>query len=122
MDYAFDVRLACQAGIYHIKYGEFSNGREDSQSNGSIMRLAPTILLNGNDPANRIIHEISDLTHKSSIVEKTVDLMSDICRTHLEGRKPRSKSEYSCRQEVNNSGLSARTQNDSETNCRQFFS
>ena len=109
LDFAFDVGLATQMGIFRIKYGEFSNGREDSQGNGSIMRLAPTILINGNDQTNRIIHEVSDLTHKSSVVEKTVDLMSDICRTHLDGKKTGRKSEYSCRQEVNNSGWAVST-------------
>ena len=66
--------------------------------------MLPLLLDSG---SNRIIHEVSDLTHNSCKVRKTVDLMADICRTHLSGSKTQHQSEYSCREEVNNSGWEA---------------
>lgn len=102
LDYAFDVGTATVMGIHGLKRGILRNGFEDSQGNGSIMRFAPSLLLDNGD--NRIIHEVSDLTHDSCKVRETVDLMTDICRTHLSGSKTQHQSEYSCREKVNNSG------------------
>ena len=107
LDYSFDVGMATVMGIHGLKRGELCNGFEDSQGNGSIMRFAPSLLLDNGD--NRIIHEVSDLTHDSSKVRETIDLMADICRTHLSGAKTEHISEYSCREEVNNSGWAVST-------------
>ena len=105
--YAFDVGSATVMGINGLKRGELRNGFEDSQGNGSIMRFAPSLLLDSGD--NRIIHEVSDLTHDSCKVRETIDLMAEICRTHLYGSKTEHQSEYSCREEVNNSGWAVST-------------
>ena len=102
LDYAFDIGTATAKGILGLKRNRFRNGFEESQGNGSIMRFAPTLLLDRGD--NRIIHEISDLTHDSCKVRETVDLMADICRTHLSGSKTQHQSEFLCREKVNNSG------------------
>ena len=107
LDYAFDVGGATAMSIAGLKRGELCNGFEDSQGNGSIMRLAPSLLLDNGD--NRILHEVSDLTHDSCKVRETVDLMAEICRTHLSGSKTEHKSEFSCREEVNNSGWAVST-------------
>ena len=107
LDYAFDVGTATVMGIHGLKRGELRNGFEDSQGNGSIMRFAPSLLLDSGD--NRIIHEVSDLTHDSCKVQETIDLMAEICRTHLSGNKTEHQSEYSCREEVNNSGWAVST-------------
>ena len=107
LDYSFDVGAATVMGINGLKRGELCNGFEDSQGNGSIMRFAPSLLLDKGD--NRIIHEVSDLTHASCKVRETADLMADICRTHLSGVKTEHKSEFSCRKEVNNSGWAVST-------------
>lgn len=109
LSYSFDVGAATVSGIRMLKQGELRNGHEASQGNGSIMRFAPTLLLNGTDPENKIIHEISDLTHCSRRVRKTLDQMADICRTHLDGGKTAHQSEYSRRDEVNNSGWAVST-------------
>ena len=109
LDYAFDVGTATAMGVHGLRRGILVNGFEDSQGNGSIMRFAPSLLLNGDDPDNRIIHEISDLTHSSCKVRETADLMAEICRTHLSGSKTEHQSEYSCREEVNNSGWAVST-------------
>ena len=107
LDYAFDVGTATVMGIHGLKRGELRNGFEDSQGNGSIMRFAPSLLLDNGD--NRIIHEVSDLTHNSCKVRETIDLMAEICRKHLSGSKTEHQSEYSCREEVNNSGWAVST-------------
>ena len=107
LDYAFDVGTATVMGIHGLKRGELRNGFEDSQGNGSIMRFAPSLLLDSGD--NRVIHEVSDLTHDSCKVRETIDLMAEICRTHLSGSKTEHQSEYSCREEVNNSGWAVST-------------
>ena len=107
LDYAFDIGTATAKGILGLKCNRLRNGFEDSQGNGSIMRFAPTLLLDCGD--NRIIHEISNLTHDSCKVRETIDLLADICRTHLAGRKTEHISEYSCREKVNNSGWAVST-------------
>ena len=107
LDYSFDVGTATVMGIHGLKRGDLCNGFEDSQGNGSIMRLAPSLLLDRGD--NRVIHEVSDLTHASCKVRETADLMAEICRTHLSGCKTERQSEYSCREEVNNSGWAVST-------------
>ncbi len=107
LDYSFDVGSATVMGIHGFKRGELCNGFEDSQGNGSIMRFAPSLLLDNGD--NRIIHEVSDLTHNSCKVRETADLMAEICRTHLSGVKTPLQSEYSMREEVNNSGWAVST-------------
>ena len=107
LDYSFDVGSATVMGIHGLKRGELCNGFEDSQGNGSIMRFAPSLLLDNGD--NRIIHEVSDLTHNSCKVRETADLMAEICRTHLSGVKTPLQSEYSMREEVNNSGWAVST-------------
>ena len=71
------------------------------------MRLAPSLLLDRGD--NRVIHEVSDLTHDSCKVRETVDLMAEICRPHLSGSKTEQQSEYSSREGVNNSGWAVST-------------
>ena len=109
MPYAFDVGGATTAAIQGMINGSTVNGSEDSQGNGSIMRFAPTLLINGNTPHNRIIHEISDLTHNSLRVRRTLDLMAEICRKHLQGEKSRRGSVYLRREEVNNSGWAVST-------------
>ena len=107
LDYSFDVGSATVMGIHGLKRGELCNGFEDSQGNGSIMRFAPSLLLDNGD--NRIIHEVSDLTHDSCKVRETIDLMAEICRIHLSGVKTTFQSEYSMREEVNNSGWAVST-------------
>lgn len=107
LEYAFDVGTATVMGINQLKRGELRNGFEDSQGNGSIMRFAPTLVLDRGD--NRIIHEVSDLTHNSGKVRETADLMAEICRMHLSGGKTAHVSEYSNRDEVNNSGWAVST-------------
>lgn len=110
LDYAFDVGTATAMACIEIrKHGTLRNGFEDSQGNGSIMRFAPTFFLNRRNDGNRIPHEISDLTHNSSVVRRTIDLMTEICAAHLRGKRTEHLSKYTSRDEVNNSGWAVST-------------
>lgn len=109
MYYAFDIGRATSSAIYGMKRGDLKNGNEDSQGNGSIMRLAPSYIWNYGNADRKIIYEISDLTHDSSKVRETVDLMVDICDEHLRGTRTARRSVYRTREEVDNSGWAVST-------------
>ena len=109
LDYAFDVGGATIAGIHGIERGSLKNGEENSQGNGSIMRFAPSYILNYANADNSILHEISDLTHDSRKVRETIDLMTEICDEHLAGQRTHVKSLYKTRADVNNSGWAVST-------------
>ena len=95
--------------IRGIESGSLRNGDEDSQGNGSIMRLAPSYILNYGNPDRTILHEVSDLTHSSRRVRGVVDLMADVCDEHMQGRRTVVQSAYETRDEVNNSGWAVST-------------
>lgn len=109
LDKAFDIGSATTQGIELIKNGSLKNGSEESQGNGSIMRLAPSFIMNHGNADNRMLHEISDLTHNSAAVHKTVDLMARILDDHLGGKRTDVVSIYSDRENVNNSGWAVST-------------
>ena len=108
-DYAFDVGGATISAIHGIQKGALKNGTEDSQGNGSIMRFAPSYIWNYGADNDRILHDISDLTHDSGKVRETVSLMARICDEHLAGTRTKVKSIYKSRDEVNNSGWAVST-------------
>lgn len=109
LSHAFDVGAATRCAIRSIRGGSLCNGTEDSQGNGSIMRFAPSYVLNLGKPDHRIMYEISDLTHYSTRVRETVDLMAKICDEHLRGERTGVRSIYGTRAEVNNSGWAVST-------------
>jgi len=109
LPHAFDVGHATQEAIYAIENGSLSNGFEDSQGNGSIMRLAPSYILNYGNIDRTILHEVSDLTHNSEKVRETVDLMATVLDEHMQGQRTSVKSIYGTRDEVNNSGWAVST-------------
>lgn len=105
LPYAFDIGEATSLAIRSIRErGRLVNGVESSQGNGSIMRLAPAFILNYGCKDNRILFEISDLTHNSSFVRKIVSQMSEILCSHCQGVRTSARSVYRSRAEVNNSG------------------
>ena len=109
LPYAFDVGHATKVAIRGIEQGHLKNGAEDSQGNGSIMRFAPSFILNyGNDDYS-MLYEISDLTHNSWRVRETVTLMARICEEHINGGRTTVKSIYKSRDDVNNSGWAVST-------------
>ena len=75
-DRAFDVGMATYNAVNAIQNkGSLKNGTDDTQGNGSIMRFAPSFIMNYGAPDNVMLHEISDLTHCSQTVRDVVDLM-----------------------------------------------
>ena len=109
LPYAFDIGGATSYAISQIEKGFMRNGDEESQGNGSIMRFAPSFVLNLKRNDNRILHEISGLTHNSQKVRETIDLMAAICNEHLQGKRTSVRSIYHTREEVNNSGWAVST-------------
>jgi len=109
LPHAFDVGHATQEAIYAIENGSLSNGFEESQGNGSIMRLAPSYILNYGSFNRTILHEVSDLTHNSGKVRETVDLMDTVLDEHMQGHRTSIKSSYETRDEVDNSGWAVST-------------
>jgi ADP-ribosyl-[dinitrogen reductase] hydrolase len=109
LPHAFDVGHATQEAIYAIENGSLSNGFEESQGNGSIMRLAPSYILNYGNPDHAIMHKVSDLTHNSGKVRETVDLMASVLDEHMLGCRTSVKSIYGTREEVDNSGWAVST-------------
>lgn len=109
LPYAFDCGSATISAIHDIEAGMLQNGYEQSQGNGSIMRFAPSYILNYGRTDNAILHDISNLTHFSQKVRETVDKMASICNEHLAGKRTVIKSSYSSREEVDNSGWAIST-------------
>ena len=110
IDHAFDVGMATAQAMEGIRRGKLRNGTEEGQGNGSIMRFAPSYLLAQKEKdSQRVMHEISDLTHYSSVVRRVVDRFAGILDDHFKGQKTGEKSAYSTRAEVNNSGWAVST-------------
>lgn len=109
LDYAFDIGGATRQAIRGIKSGSIVNGVESTQGNGSIMRYAPSYIINLGEKDNTIIHEISNITHNSKAVRDTLDLMTQIVTSHVSGHRTEVRSIYSTRAEVNNSGWAIST-------------
>ena len=109
-DRAFDVGMATYNAVNSIQNNDsLKNGTEDTQGNGSIMRLAPSFIMNYGAPNNVMLYEISDLTHCSQTVRDTVDLMAAILTEHIQGNRTAQQSIYKTREEVNNSGWAVST-------------
>jgi ADP-ribosyl-[dinitrogen reductase] hydrolase len=109
-DRAFDVGQATYNAVNAIHYkGSLKNGTEETQGNGSIMRFAPSFIMNYGAPDNVMLHEISDLTHCSQAVRDVVDLMAAILTEHVEGKRTQQQSIYKSREDVNVSGWSVST-------------
>ena len=109
LDYAFDIGAATASGIENIKKGSIKNGTENSQGNGSIMRFAPSYIMNYGNDNPRMLHEISDLTHDCAAVRKTIDLMTQVLDEHIGGKRTSVFSIYANRETVNNSGWAVST-------------
>ena len=109
LPHAFDVGRATTAAVGGIRRGSLKNGGKDTQGNGSIMRFAPSWILNYGNSDRTVLYEISDLTHNSPAVRETIDLMADICNDHIRGKRTKTPSIYQTREEVGNSGWAVST-------------
>ena len=102
---AFDVGRATWQSVSAIEErGSLENGEESSQGNGSVMRLAPSWLAARAFGRPEILHECSDLTHRSRRVRATVDRMAGILDELAATGATTAVSQYATREEVNNSG------------------
>lgn len=109
MPYAFDIGGATEYAIWQIEQNSMKNGNEGTQGNGSIMRFAPSYFISQKEKEKNIIFDISDLTHNSAAVRSVVSKLSQTISEHLQGVRSSSKSRYSNREEVNNSGWAVST-------------
>lgn len=110
LPYAFDIGDTTYSAIKNMSAGGgLRNGSEESQGNGSIIRLAPAYLIAYKSSDRKILHEIGALTHASSVVEKVTDRMAEILDNHIDGEKSAYQSPYKTREEVNNSGWAVST-------------
>ena len=109
---SFDVGGATYNSVTAFaRTGSLVNGHEDSQGNGSIMRFAPSYLLaqKEGDPA-KVMHEISDLTHSSSVVRGVCDRFASVLDEHMAGRRTHTGPGKEIRREfVDNSGWAVST-------------
>ena len=106
---SFDVGGATWSSCDRIARGSLVNGSEDSQGNGSIMRFAPSYLIARKERRPEILHEVSDLTHASARVREVVDRFAAVLDEHLDSKRTTARSEYTTREEVNNSGWAVST-------------
>ena len=109
LPYAFDVGGATSSAMHKIAQGTLVNGEEDSQGNGSIMRFAPSYIMNLGNDDDVMLFEISNLTHKSGAVRKVVNRMRRVCDYHIKGKRTKITSPYKKREDVNNSGWAVST-------------
>ena len=105
LDHAFDIGHATHVACRAIaRDGSLVNGAEDSQGNGSVMRFAPSYLIARGLGRPKIIHEISDITHASRGVRKTCDRFATILDELFATGETTAVSQYSTREDCNNSG------------------
>ena len=86
---SFDVGNATYGSVSAIRDGSLVNGDEASQGNGSIMRFAPSHLIARALNRPEIIHEVSNLTHSSSVVRTTCDELAAVLDEHMAGKRTR---------------------------------
>ena len=105
LSHSFDVGNATHEACCAIaRDGSLVNGEEDSQGNGSIMRLAPSYLIARALGRPEIIHEVSDITHASGEVRKTCDRFAGILDELFATGVTTAVSRYASREECNISG------------------
>lgn len=108
--YSFDIGAATSEACRMIRErGCLANGLEDSQGNGSIMRFAPAYIMNYGKKDNKILYEISDITHKSTVIHRVIDKMTLVLDEHMQGCRTSIESPYKARNDVNNSGWAVST-------------
>lgn len=98
----------------YLTYGiKIKNDQSDSYGNGSIMRLAPTIICDflKSDYHYTQTQKVSNLTHENMYIQNIVEKMAYILFTHLKGEKTKIESSYKSRESASNSGLAGNTLN-----------
>lgn len=106
---AFDIGHRTCESVCAIRGGSFTNGTEESQGNGSIMRFAPSYLIARTLNRPEVLHEVSDLTHASRRVRQVVDRFASGLDEHMAGTRTTAQSEYATREAVDNFGWAVST-------------
>lgn len=103
---AFDIGNATFASLSKFsETGSLVNGEESSQGNGSLMRLAPSYIIARALNRPEIVREVSDVTHASSRVRETCDVLALILDLHMAGgRSCYGPEAETPREKVPNSG------------------
>ncbi len=109
LEHAFDVGGATATAVRGIEAGRLKNGGEDTQGNGSIMRLAPSWLAARAWGREEILSETSDLTHASGKVREVVARMAKALDELAETGETGVRSAYSSREECGISGWAVST-------------
>ncbi len=109
LEEAFDVGNATAEAVWGIERGQLKNGNEDTQGNGSIMRLAPSWLGARAWGREEILFETSDLTHASGRVRETVARMARALDELAETGETAVKSKYPSREACEISGWTVST-------------
>lgn len=109
LEEAFDVGNATAEAVRGIERGQLKNGNEDTQGNGSIMRLAPSWLAARAWGREEILFETSDLTHASGRVRETVVRMARALDELAATGETAVKSEYPSREACEISGWAVST-------------
>ncbi|MBP1590036.1 MAG: ADP-ribosylglycohydrolase family protein [Kiritimatiellae bacterium] len=109
LEHAFDVGGATAAAVRGIEAGRLKNGGEETQGNGSIMRLAPSWLAARAWGREEILSETSDLTHASGKLRKVVARMARALDELAETGETGVRSAYSSREECGISGWAVST-------------
>jgi len=112
---SFDVGGATASGLTHFAAtGSLRNGSENTQGNGAIMRFAPSFFAayataRDDAEADRLMCEVGDITHASSVVRGDILKMASIFRRHLfKGRATREHADQAVG-EIPNGGWSVST-------------
>lgn len=108
----FDIGSGTVRALMSYWYG-YDFALSESRGNGSIMRLAPTAILDylKGDYDCKASIQVSDLTHKNLYVQNIVKTMCTIIFDHLEGVRTDINSVYKNRDMADNSGLAGSTLN-----------
>jgi ADP-ribosyl-[dinitrogen reductase] hydrolase len=109
MPYSFDIGISTADAIEAIAGGSLKNGENHLQGNGSIMRFAPSYIMNLGAADDTMLWEISDLTHQSRRVREVISRMRRVCDAHFSGVRTTEKSPWQHRAEVDNSGWAVST-------------
>lgn len=112
----FDIGMATARALQYYNFNK-SNGNKMNQSesmgNGSIMRLAPTVIYDfiEEDDTYEGSMIVSNLTHENKYIQSIVKDMCDVLFSHLKGKRTTMESAYHSRNEASNSGLAYDTFN-----------
>ena len=113
-DIGFSTSQALNNHLINKVYGlNRKSNQIESKGNGSLMRLAPTVVCDFLEKDNHYHNTIlvSNLTHENGYVQNLAEKMCCVLFSHLRGEKTCIPSSYMKRTEVSNSGLAGSTFN-----------